>query len=99
MIQLHRSYYTTDRVAEILAGSAHELNLLRLQDYLRRANLTTQRIFGFLFDRLGLAFDPTWRCARVAAWHRAASPPAALPTIPSGASTTTASIVDRYASA
>ncbi len=58
MIQLHRSYYSADRVAEILAGSAHELDLRRLKDYLQRANLTTQRIFGFWFDRLGIAVDP-----------------------------------------
>ena len=58
MIQLHRSYYSADRVAEILAGSAHMLEMRRLKDYLGRANLTTQRIFGFWFDRLGMAFDP-----------------------------------------
>jgi predicted transcriptional regulator of viral defense system len=29
-----------------------------VQDYLPRANLTTQRIFGFWFDRLGMTVDP-----------------------------------------
>lgn len=58
MLQLHRSGYTSDRVAEILAESADQLDLRRLQEYLRQANLTTQRIFGFLFDRLQIAYDP-----------------------------------------
>jgi predicted transcriptional regulator of viral defense system len=58
MIQLHRSYYTTDRVAEILADVTSELDMPRLHNYLWKANLTTQRIFGFLLDRLGIADDP-----------------------------------------
>lgn len=58
MIQLHRTYYTADRVAEILAGSVHMLDTPQLAGHLRQANLTTQRIFGFWFDRLGLPIDP-----------------------------------------
>jgi predicted transcriptional regulator of viral defense system len=58
MIQFHRSDSSTDRVLEILAEHRHDLDQARLMDYLLRANLTTQRIFGLLFDRLGLAYDP-----------------------------------------
>lgn len=58
MIQLHRSQYTGDRVAEILAGSVHQIDTERLEEYLRQANLTTQRIFGWLFDTLHIAYDP-----------------------------------------
>lgn len=58
MIQLHRSYHSADRVAEILTGSSHELDMRRFEEYLLLANLTTQRIFGFWFDRIGIDFDP-----------------------------------------
>ena len=57
MIQLHRSAYSSDRVAEILASSRHEIDVERLTDYLQRANLTTQRIFGLLFDKLNIEYD------------------------------------------
>ena len=57
MIQFHRSEYSTDRVLETLADHWHDLNQVRLTDYLLRANLTTQRIFGLLLDHLGLAYD------------------------------------------
>ena len=57
MIQLHRSAYTSDRVAEILADNLHQVDVGCLNDYLKRANLTTQRIFGFLFDKLDIAYD------------------------------------------
>ena len=57
MIQLHRSAYTSDRVAEILADNLDLVDVGCLNDYLKRANLTTQRIFGFLFDKLDIAYD------------------------------------------
>lgn len=58
MVQLHRTQHTGDRVAEILADSAHQLDLSQLEAHLRRANLTTQRIFGWLFDTLSIPYDP-----------------------------------------
>lgn len=70
MVLLHRTGYTSDRVAEILAGSADQLDLDRLQHYLRQVNLTTQRIFGFLLDRLHIGYD-TELAARAAAGQAA----------------------------
>lgn len=57
MIQFHRSDYATDRVLEILVEQWDELDQSRLIDYLLRANLTTQRTFGLLFDQLHLTYD------------------------------------------
>lgn len=58
MIQFHRSDASTDRVLEILVENGHALDQERLVDYLLRANLTTQRVFGLLLDSSGLAYDP-----------------------------------------
>jgi predicted transcriptional regulator of viral defense system len=53
MIQLQRSDYAVDRVGEVLAqpGAA---DMERLSEYLQRAALPTQRIFGFLLETLDL---------------------------------------------
>ena len=58
MIQLHRTQYIGDRVAEILVDSAHQFQIERLGAHLRQANLTTQRILGWLFDTLHIPHDP-----------------------------------------
>ena len=57
LIQLHRTAYTSDLVAEVLADSRHLLDYGRLNQYLELANLTTQRIFGLLFETLGIDYD------------------------------------------
>jgi predicted transcriptional regulator of viral defense system len=57
MVQLHRSAYSTDRVAESLTEYQECLNLERLLAYLLRCNLTTQRIFGLLLEALGLPYS------------------------------------------
>jgi predicted transcriptional regulator of viral defense system len=57
LVQLHRTAYTSDRVAEVLADSRHLLDYGRLNQYLELANLTTQRIFGLLFETLGIEYD------------------------------------------
>lgn len=56
MVQLHRTDYTVDRVAEVLANDSQQLNLERLENFLQQATLTTQRVFGLLFDKLGLTY-------------------------------------------
>lgn len=58
-VQYHRSAYSADRVLEILAEDAHNVDQQRLTTYLLRANLTTQRLFGLFFDWLNLAVDET----------------------------------------
>ena len=57
LVQLHRTAYTSDRVAEVLTDNGHQLDLDRLNQYLERANLTTQRIFGLLLEKLGIGYD------------------------------------------
>lgn len=56
MIQLQRSDYAVDRVGEVLAQLGN-VDMTRLNEYLRRAALPTQRIFGFLFETLELPVD------------------------------------------
>lgn len=53
MIQLQRSDYAVDRVGEVLAQSG-AVDQARLAEYLQRAALPAQRIFGFLFETLDL---------------------------------------------
>lgn len=50
LIQFHRTRYSTDIVLEKLMDYQDQINLDKLHTYLLQANLTTQRIFGFLFD-------------------------------------------------
>ena len=57
MVQLHRSAYSTDRVAEGLSEHRESINQERLLTYLLRCNLTTQRIFGLLLDALDFPYD------------------------------------------
>lgn len=57
MVQFHRSSYSADRVLEILSESQDDVDQQRLTGYLLRANLTTQRVFGLLFDHLDLPYD------------------------------------------
>lgn len=57
MVQFHRSSYSADRVLEILSASQDDIDQTRLTEYLLRSNLTTQRVFGLLFDHLDLPYD------------------------------------------
>ncbi|MCC6170044.1 MAG: hypothetical protein IT329_22695 [Caldilineaceae bacterium] len=57
MVQFHRSTYSADRVLEILSESRDDVDQKRLTAYLLKSNLTTQRVFGLLFDHLNLSYD------------------------------------------
>ncbi len=57
MVQFHRSTYSADRVLEILSEQSTDVDQKRLSAYLLRANLTTQRVFGLMFDYLNLGYD------------------------------------------
>lgn len=57
MVQFHRSIYSADRVLEILSENHEDVDQKRLTEYLLRSNLTTQRVFGLLFDHLKLSYD------------------------------------------
>lgn len=54
MIQFHKSKYSVDLVIEKLRLNRDSLNMERLQEYLGKMSITTIKIFGFLFDLLGI---------------------------------------------
>ena len=57
LVQLHRTAYTSDLVAEVLADNRHRLDFDRLNRYLEHATMATQRIFGFLLESLGVGHN------------------------------------------
>ena len=54
LIQFHRSAYSTDIVLEKLLDTQNEIDQDKLFQYLLKSNLTTRRIFGFMFDCAGM---------------------------------------------
>ncbi len=54
LIQFHRTRYSADLVLEKLVEYKGEVDFEKLISFLLRANLTTQRIFGFLLDLAGI---------------------------------------------
>lgn len=53
-IQFHKSKYSVDLLIEKLRDDKNSLNLDRLQEYLSKMSATTIKIFGFVFDLLGI---------------------------------------------
>jgi predicted transcriptional regulator of viral defense system len=53
MVQFHRSTLSLSIVREKLETYSHQIDFDQLVHFLLRANLTTQRIFGHLFDQIG----------------------------------------------
>jgi predicted transcriptional regulator of viral defense system len=54
MIQFHKSKYTVDLVVEKLSLYKGSLDMQKMTEYLGKMSLTTIKIFGFLFDLLGI---------------------------------------------
>jgi predicted transcriptional regulator of viral defense system len=54
LIQFHRTRYSVDLILEKLVEYKGEVDFEKLNSFLLRANLTTQRIFGFLLDLAGI---------------------------------------------
>lgn len=54
LIQFHRTRYSADLVLEKLVEYKSDVDPEKLISFLQRANLTTQRIFGFLLDLAGI---------------------------------------------
>ena len=54
MIQFHKNKYTVDLVVEKLSLYKGSLDLQKMTEYLGKMSLTTIKIFGFLFDLLGI---------------------------------------------
>ncbi len=57
MIQLHRSKYTVDLVIEKLNEYQSSLDMEKFNEYLTNMSLVTIKVFGFIFDLLGINSD------------------------------------------
>lgn len=69
MIQFHKSKYTIDLVVEKLSLYKGSLNLLKMTEYLSKMSLTTIKIFGFLFDLLGIQSDSLYSQVKLKGTH------------------------------
>jgi predicted transcriptional regulator of viral defense system len=54
LIHFHRSEYSIDLVIEKLTNYKMDLDIKRFNEYLANMPRTTQKIFGFLFDLVGI---------------------------------------------
>jgi len=54
LIQFHRTRYSVDLVLEKITEFKETINFDRLNSFILQANLTSQRIFGFLLDLAGI---------------------------------------------
>lgn len=57
MVNFHRSRYSIDLVIEKLFEHKADFDLARLNDYLARFSTTMIKIFGFLYDLIGINSD------------------------------------------
>lgn len=57
MVNFHKSQYSIDLVIEKLLEHKNDLDMIRLNDYLKRFSTTTIKIFGLVFDLLGIDSD------------------------------------------
>lgn len=57
MIQFHRSKYTVDLVIEKLREYQNSLDMLKFNEYLTNMSQVTIKVFGFIFDLLGINSD------------------------------------------
>ena len=57
MVNFHKSQYSIDLVIEKLRKHSHDLDMDRLNEYLGIFSTTTIKIFGLMFDLLGIDSD------------------------------------------
>ena len=57
MVNFHKSQYAIDLVIEKLQEYKNDLDIARLNDYISRFSLTTIKIFGLIFDLIGINSD------------------------------------------
>lgn len=69
MIQFHKSKYAIDVVVEKLSLYKNSLDLQKMTEYLGKMSLTTVKIFGFLFDLLGIDSDGLYSHAKLRGTH------------------------------
>jgi predicted transcriptional regulator of viral defense system len=64
MVNFHRSQYAIDLVIEKLQEHKNDLDMVRLNAYLSRFSLTTVKIFGLIFDLIGINSDKLYELAK-----------------------------------
>jgi predicted transcriptional regulator of viral defense system len=69
MIQFHKSKYTIDLVVEKLVLYKGSLDIQKMIDYLSKMSLTTIKIFGLLFDLLGIDSGNLYSQVRLKGTH------------------------------
>jgi len=61
IINFHRSKYAVDLVIEKLQEHQNSLDIVQLNQYLSKMSFTTIKIFGFVFDLLGINSDQLYK--------------------------------------
>jgi predicted transcriptional regulator of viral defense system len=69
MVNFHKSQYAIDLVIEKLAEYRNELDLAQLTDTICRFPITTVKIFGFIFDLLGIDSSGLLRLIKPGSTH------------------------------
>jgi len=64
IVQFHKSKYSLDVVIEKLSCYSTKLDFKKLNQYLERMSLTTIKIFGFVFDTLGINSTALYKLIR-----------------------------------
>jgi predicted transcriptional regulator of viral defense system len=64
MVNFHKSQYAIDLVIEKLQEYKNDLDMTRLNDYLCRFSLTTIKIFGLIFDLIGINSDKLYELSK-----------------------------------
>ena len=64
IVNFHKSQYAIDLVIEKLQEHKNDLDMAQLNNYLNRFSLTTVKIFGLLFDLIGINSDKLYELAK-----------------------------------
>lgn len=64
MVNFHKSQYAIDLVIEKLQEHKNDLDMAQLNDYLNRFSLTTVKIFGLIFDLIGINSDELYELVK-----------------------------------
>lgn len=60
-VNFHKSEYAIDLVIEKLVDHKDDLDWMRFNDYLSKFSRTTQKIYGFIFDLVGINSDEIYK--------------------------------------
>jgi len=69
MVNFHKSQYSIDLVIEKLLGHKDDLDMNRLAVYISRFYITTIKIFGLIFDLLGINSDKLYGLVKTTGTH------------------------------